>query len=205
MAAVPSESMEFIDHDKLRKWKLIGGDAIVVEPVPPPKFPDQGTSTDAKKTFASLDGFDAVGHDLVGMPLRGVSLVDCQKSCSQDQKCRALTYNKKALACFLKENATLMLEDKGAFTAYDKQLEQRLRFSKLALSPGMVLPGKAYTEKTGPRYIDCILLCENDAKCKGFNFDLGHKVCTLMDYVGGDQKPNPQFASGEKGGAIRRR
>jgi hypothetical protein len=186
MAAVPSESMEFIDHDRLRQWNLIAE--------APPSGPD---ASDGTVAFTELDGFDAVGHDLVGMPLREVTLEQCKSRCSSSSECKALTYNKRATACFLKNSASVIFRDGTAFAAYDKQLEKRVRVSDLVSHGGRELVGESYRRESGLGYADCMLLCDGDAKCVGFNFDHGKRACTLLDHTG-EQRANPLMSSGEK-------
>jgi hypothetical protein len=194
MAAVPSESMEFIDQGRLRQWNLIGGTEITATPIPPEKKPDDN---DGALAFAELDGFDAIGHDLVGMPLREVTLERCKTECSSNPKCRALTYNKKAAACFLKNSASVILRNETAFAAYERQLAKRVRVSDLTFYRDTELAGKSYRRETPLGYAACILLCDRDARCIGFNFDHGQRACTLLNNAS-RRKPNPLISSGTK-------
>jgi hypothetical protein len=190
MARVPSQTMEFIDHDQLRQWNLIGG----TEPIPPEKKPD---TTDDTLAFTELDGFDAIGHDLVGMPLREITLERCKTECSSNPKCRALTYNKKATACFLKNSASVIVRNENAFAAYERQLAKRVRVSDLTFYRDTELAGKSYRRETPLGYAACILLCDGDSRCTGFNFAHAQRACTLLNHTS-RRKPNPLISSGTK-------
>jgi hypothetical protein len=184
MASVPADNMEFLPHEKLRQWKLIGGEGEVA-------------ADELMPSFVRYDGFDAIGHDLVGMPIRNLTFDQCKVECTKIPGCRALSYNKSATACFLKNDASVVFKNEIAFTLVEKELEAHVRKSKLDFYENVSLGGEPYRAETGLGYVECVLLCEKDTKCIGFNFDRTQKSCVLLNYVG-EQRATPNFLSGEK-------
>jgi hypothetical protein len=185
MAAVPAESMEYLPHDNLRQWNLLSSEAEVA------------TVDELMPTFVRYEGFDAIGHDLGGMPIRNLTFDQCKMECTKVPGCRALSYNKNATACFLKHDAKVVFKNEIASTLLDKELEAKVRESKLGFYDNMSLGGEPYRTEAKLSYADCVLLCEDDADCIGFNFDRASESCTLLNYVG-EQKTNSNFSSGEK-------
>jgi hypothetical protein len=84
-----------------------------------------------------------------------------------------------------------------AFTLVEKELEAHVRKSKLDFYENVSLEGEPYRTEMEFGYVECVLLCEKDTKCTGFNFDRAQKSCVLLNYVG-EQRTSPHFLSGEK-------
>ncbi|WP_457154989.1 PAN/Apple domain-containing protein, partial [Mesorhizobium sp. P5_C1] len=59
-----------------------------------------GRAEAAQKLIAQ-DGWDAMGFDLPSMPVWNVSFDQCQTQCEGDNRCLAITYDKKHSACFM--------------------------------------------------------------------------------------------------------
>ncbi len=194
MAGIPSQTMEFIDHDQLRQWNLLGG----AEPPLPPRRKLVPPSPDELLTaFVDHDGVDVLGHDLPNMPNLNYTIEQCKQACASYPRCRALSYNKKAYACFLKSNATTVIANPIAFSSYDERLKADLKASGLDLYSATNLNGKLYRKVPNFGYVNCILLCERELRCQGFAFDHRQKACGLLAYVSGHTK-SPDISSGAK-------
>jgi hypothetical protein len=129
--------------------------------------------------FIVQDGWDALGHDLPNMPIRNVSLQQCQSQCEGDHRCLALTYNKTHSACFMKGDATILIRDDHATTSAKQVVAGNLQQSPLVFAKNTVIVGNGYSSRQ-ISYADCVMACAIDQSCAGFNFD-ANKVCTLLD------------------------
>jgi hypothetical protein len=67
------------------------------------------------RPFRHFDNQDVIGFDYG--TLRGVSPDQCLAACKGDARCRAVTYNKKARYCFLKDDAILTVRNGDAIGA----------------------------------------------------------------------------------------
>ncbi len=168
MSAVPSNEMEIISHDELREWQLLSPDPSLVA--------DQ---------FVTAAGLDAIGYDLVGMPVRGVSIEVCLNQCRGQPQCAALTYNASASACFLKSDVRDLLEDARATTIYRKALQAQIRLSPLKFYVKTELRGRTYKPLRNASYVDCVLACNDDGRCDGFNYNSVRRSCQLLSSVTG--------------------
>ncbi|ESZ56639.1 hypothetical protein X729_24205 [Mesorhizobium sp. L103C131B0] len=128
------------------------------------------------------EGWDAIGNDLPGMPAWDVSLEQCQAQCKADRRCLALTYDKKHAACFMKNNASILVRSPDAVAAAKGAIKANLQYSSLVFAKDTVVIGGAYANvRSG--YADCVLACSADQRCLGFNFDGPNKMCAMLDTV----------------------
>jgi hypothetical protein len=130
--------------------------------------------------FVSKDGWDAIGHDLAGMPIRNVTQQDCEATCRDNAQCLATTYNKTFQACFLKGDASILVRN-GNSTVWAKDVvANNMTLSDLAFAQQQALVGHSY-QRAAASYPDCVLACAEDAKCRGFNH--AGTTCELLDTV----------------------
>ncbi|WP_165900031.1 PAN/Apple domain-containing protein [Borborobacter arsenicus] len=140
------------------------------------------TEREKAQEFVVKDGWDALGGDFMNMPMRNVSFEDCQTQCNRNDRCMALTYNKKFRACFLKGSATVLVRNIDAATAARRVVEAALQYSSLVFATNTVVVGHSYSN-TEMGYADCISACSTAEVCVGFNFDSKNRMCALMDNV----------------------
>jgi len=67
---------------------------------------------------------DILGHDLKRMPIKGLTLEECERECTVNSDCKAFTFNTRHSACFLKSNGPLVYSSPGAQSGYKAELEQ---------------------------------------------------------------------------------
>jgi hypothetical protein len=193
MAAVPSNTISLIDHQKLREWGLIGGkEGVAIEPIPPISTEER----DVAIVFEHRDGFDALGGDLDGMPIRGASVDSCRRSCDDRADCEAFTFNKTFSVCFLKGKTSVLVRDPTAYTGLRTEVAPRVRISDLVFNSRTALTGRSLMVTQDP-YVDCVLRCDAIWKCAGFNFSRSKKTCTLLEQING-AKYDADFASGKR-------
>lgn len=147
----------------------------------PPKTAGEhqdGTAT-ASDQIQRLPGSDIFGHDLPGMPLKNVSVSDCEDACQSDNRCQAYTFNKKYSACFLKSAGERVFRNLNAEAGYKASLGASLRISKIAIFEGTDLPGGDLAELKQIGFGDCSDACEGNSRCKAFTYHGKSKTCWL--------------------------
>jgi PAN domain len=152
-----------------------------------------------KDELVVQEGWDALGSDLPGMPIRNVTIDVCRSDCQANSSCMAFTYNNKFRACFLKGNAAVLIRSPDATTAAKATISGNLKYSDLALAAHKALIGDMLT--TGRMsYSECVLACATNDQCAGFNSN-SNTFCTLFSRVT-LETTNNDFASGRKGGVY---
>jgi hypothetical protein len=134
---------------------------------------------EAVQEFLTRDGWDALGNDMLSVPIRNVSFDQCQARCKDDAKCLAVTYNKKHRACFLKSDASILVRSDEATMAARKVLEPSITLSTLVFASDTVVVGQSYASAVAD-HTECVLACAKDQACAGFNFDAKNRMCSLM-------------------------
>ncbi|TPL81388.1 hypothetical protein FJ950_24530 [Mesorhizobium sp. B2-3-14] len=137
---------------------------------------------EAANKLVAQDGWDAMGSDLPSMPLWNVSFDQCQTQCEGDNRCAAITYDKKHSACFMKGDASVLVKDPDATMAAKQVVGGKLQYSSLVFYKNTVVVGESYSNVPSA-YADCVMACAMDQKCLGFNFDSPNKMCSMLDRV----------------------
>lgn len=140
-----------------------------------------GRAEAAQKLIAQ-DGWDAMGFDLPSMPVWNVSFDQCQTQCEGDNRCLAITYDKKHSACFMKGDASVLVRAPDAAVAVKQAVANKVQYSSLVFYKNTVVVGESYSNIPST-YADCVLACAADQKCMGFNFDTPNKMCSMLDQV----------------------
>jgi hypothetical protein len=126
------------------------------------------------------DGWDAVGNDLPGMPIRDIPFSQCEAQCNGDSRCVALTYDKRHSACFMKSDASVLIRDENATMAARGVANDHLQYSTLVFAANTVVVGNSYSSvRSG--YAECVVACAMDQRCVAFNFDTPNKMCSMLD------------------------
>lgn len=117
MAETPSGSIKVIDHATLRKWRLLSAETVEV---------DDENYVEFGPRLLRLVGYDAPGHDLPGMPIRGISENMCSISCGDASQCVVATYDASHKACFLKGDVSSIETFDGAVVLYKDSVRKRI-------------------------------------------------------------------------------
>lgn len=173
MAAVPSEDMAYLDHEVLRRWRLLSPLApslpATVDVTPPPQ-------TRVADTFETRDGFDAMGGDLPNMPLR-IEMAACEDRCREAESCAGYTYNKAVKACFLKSRIGPLMSEDVAVTGYRPSRVGAPPFAKLQIRKRKSVLGDVISQRANVPYVECASGCEDSASCRGFLYTSENKQC----------------------------
>lgn len=137
---------------------------------------------EAAQKLVVQDGWDAMGFDLPSMPVWNVSFDQCQTQCEGDDRCLAITYDKKHSACFMKGDASVLVRAPDAAVAVKPAVASKVQYSSLVFYKNTVVVGNSYSTLTST-YADCVLACAADQKCMGFDFDSPNKMCSMLDQV----------------------
>lgn len=160
---------------------------IAVNLTDPPQQPKQADTPKSTPTISndivSLRGADIFGHDLPGMPLKNVTMADCENACRSDSRCLAFTFNKKYSACFLKSAGERVFSNANADAGYKAALSPVLRNSKITILEATDLPGGDFNRLNGVGFGICSDTCEEDKRCLAFTYHGKSKTCWLKSAV----------------------
>lgn len=179
LTSAPPSGMQWLPLNEARSY---GIDLEVFDPStaasgnPPNKL-----STASEMT--RLSGFDVLGFDLPSMPLRDVSLENCEAACAAEPSCMAFTYNVPRRACFLKNSASRVLRNSIAVAGYRAELEDKMFISSMTILERTDLPGNDFQKLSISDFEQCLSTCEANPRCKAFTFVKRQSVCWLKDGV----------------------
>ena len=128
-------------------------------------------------------GSDFVGFDLPGMPIKGISLSECDTKCQANSACKAFTYNLRHPACFLKQDVKIALRNAVAVSGFTSGIESKIVFSRIEVQSRTDFPGGDYRHDDNVSFADCVSVCENEEGCKSFSFIAKRKQCWLKTGV----------------------
>src|SRR5262245_55002326 len=126
---------------------------------------------------------DIIGNDLGGMPIRRLTVAECEQECAIRTECRAFTFNKPHLACFLKSDGVRIYTNSSAQSGYKVEIGDRLHESTLTITEQIDLQGGDYQELNSPELGRCADVCEKDDKCSAFTYAIHVKKCWLKTNV----------------------
>lgn len=132
-------------------------------------------------TFTVEPGRDVLGFDFA--ILRDTSAAACRAACANDDRCVALTYNKRNEICFLKEDAQVVVPASIAIAAFRPELADRLTRADFTLRGNTNAPGGDYQRIRNGDFPDCYVRCATDARCRAFSYEWSQKICLLKDRV----------------------
>jgi serine protease Do len=160
-------------------------DTVPVAPAPAPAPQVSSAARPPSGSYSAMisyDGMDVLGFDY--RTLRDVSLNTCQASCEGDPVCRAYTFNTRYDACFLKSDASVLVENGIAVGGFDRDLADDVIDSGLTMSSDVDSPGGDYRRIRGSDYIQCTLECGIDSACVAFAYVRRTNDCWLKSWVG---------------------
>jgi PAN domain len=130
-----------------------------------------------------IENSDILGHDLKRMPIRGLTVEECERECALNSDCKAFTFNTRHSACFLKSNAARAYTTPGAQSGYKADLEGKILRSTVTITEQIDLPGGDYRELNRSELRLCADVCENDGKCVAFTYVSNLRRCWLKSSV----------------------
>jgi hypothetical protein len=186
--------------------KPLGRSSVVLAPKEPLSRPDETTvppnpptPSIAPISYVPKDGFDALGNDLPDMPLHGINDVNCEQRCSKDVDCSAYTFNRQFNECYLKSTVTILFPNNIAYSGIKTGRASDIPISQIHVQTNVAIKGENYGQEQSMKYTDCVLACDNDRQCKGFNFETLTQQCTLFNFINGKIAAST-ITSGEKTG-----
>jgi hypothetical protein len=144
----------------------------------------------ASGSFAAIEaqaGFKTIAnHDIYGRDYRKIAQASenvCAKTCEQDGKCQAYSYDKWTRSCYLKSSVgAINLEPSsnlgiraGVETPPLSNVVSRIDPVNSKKISGTVFSERPATSKAG-----CEASCRDDRKCVGFSFAQRTKACALF-------------------------
>lgn len=182
LTSAPPEDMQWLP---LPEAKNYGIDLVIVRPDDTASTPTSPTPSPSPtgSGLKRLSGYDVYGFDLENMPVRNVSLDDCEASCQANSSCEAYTYNLARKACFLKSGGRTVLSNALSVTGYKAELESSLIKSPFTIMERTDIPGGDYRKLSLTDFSDCLRACESDRSCEAFTFVKKMSVCWLKNSV----------------------
>lgn len=133
-------------------------------------------------------GYDAIGFDY--RMLKDVSYSECNATCTDDDQCRAITYNTKHRACFLKNNIVALIRNSDAVAAYAPSMAAGVIVSDFTSYSGVDLPGGDYKRIRKSNYLECFTTCISENQCKAFSYIPKKSECWLKSSIGKPRAAN---------------
>jgi PAN domain len=171
VASAPPEGMTWLTPEDASR---VGIEVAVVSG-------NRGDSDDSISAggIRRMENSDILGHDLERMPIKGLTLKECERECSINSDCKAFTFNAAHSACFLKSSGGRVYSSPGAEFGYKSDLEGKLGKSTLTVMGQVDLPGSDYRTLTRTDLELCADVCEGDPKCIAFTYVTSVRKCWL--------------------------
>lgn len=134
------------------------------------------------RELVNARGYDAISFDY--RMLKDVSYGECNVKCTEDGQCRAITYNTKHRACFLKNNVVALIRNSDAIAAYTPSMASSAFVSDFTSYSGVDLPGGDYKRIRKSNYLECFTPCISENQCKAFSYVPKKSECWLKSFVG---------------------
>lgn len=107
---------------------------------------------------------------------------------------RAFDPDKRRSACFLKDDATLLVDNADAVSGYARSLAAGMYDTGFTVTADMDAPGGDYLRLRQSSLIGCLVECGLDAQCRAFAYVRNNRDCWLKDRVGQVQRmPGVEF------------
>lgn len=136
--------------------------------------------------FVKMKGADVIGFDYA--TVKNVSADQCSFACQSDRACMATTYNSKARFCFLKNDAAVIVRNKGAIATVHRSKERTLLGAPMTIYPGRDMAGGDYREIQSAGFVNCVVECIKDKSCQAFSYVRKNGSCWLKDSISRSKK-----------------
>ncbi len=150
----------------------------------PASLPTPHVSTE----LVTARGYDAIGFDY--RMLKDISYNECNATCTDDEQCRAITYNTKHRACFLKNNVVALIRNSDAVAGYAPSMAAGVIVSDFTSYSGVDLPGGDYKRIRRSNYLECFTTCISENQCKAFSYVPKKSECWLKSSIGKPRAAN---------------
>jgi hypothetical protein len=144
-----------------------------------PAPPRAGAAAQTQSKLTMVSGRDVIGYDYLFV--RNTTQNDCRQSCEVDQRCQAFTFNSRHRACFLKDDATLLVSNVDAMSGYSRSLASEISDTGFTVSADRDAPGGDYRRVRQSSFIGCLADCVLDWQCKAFAYVRENRDCWLKD------------------------
>jgi serine protease Do len=157
-----------------------------VSVTPPAQMPAVPARRGLDHKYTQLEGYDVVGFDYGTR--RSVTYQQCLNACDQDRRCMAVTYNKPARFCFLKDEAAILIRNDDARAAYYAGLGKDVLVSNFTVRSNSDMRGGDYAHLRNRTFIGCFLDCAKSDRCRAFAFVRANSSCWLKDRTGAPRR-----------------
>ncbi|WP_342588299.1 trypsin-like peptidase domain-containing protein [Phyllobacterium endophyticum] len=145
-----------------------------VAPIPEPFLPH--------RSFIVVGGLDVIGFDYA--TLKNVTFGQCKSACADDLSCKAVTYNRDANYCFLKNDAALLIRNKDAIASYSTEKAGDVLKTSISIHASRDSAGGDYRRLQGSTFVGCFVACIRDDVCRAFSYVRKSNDCWLKSQVG---------------------
>lgn len=156
-----------------------GASAQPPEPSPNP-IPEQQNT--AARVFQHYENQDVIGFDY--RSLTGVTQAQCVAACESDLTCKAVTYNKPAHYCFMKNDAVITVRNSDASGSVLQELAANVRPTTFSVFSGTDQMGGDYLNLHQMSFVGCFVYCAKDDRCHAFAYVRKKRGCWLKDASG---------------------
>ncbi|WP_245291538.1 PAN domain-containing protein [Neorhizobium galegae] len=115
--------------------------------------------------------------------LKDVGYGECHQTCEADGRCKAVTYNAKHRACFLKDNVVALIRNADAIAAYSSTRAASVIVSDFTSYSGVDLPGGDYKRIRNSNYLECFTACIGETQCRAFSYVPKKSECWLKSTI----------------------
>jgi hypothetical protein len=147
-------------------------------------------SDDATGSFAATEpqaGFKTfANHDIFGRDYRKIAHASenvCVRTCEQDDKCQAYSYDKWTRSCYLKASVgAINLEPSSNLGIRAGVATPPMSDTASRIDPvnSKKIAGTVFSERPAASKAGCEATCRDDRKCVGFSFAQRTKACALF-------------------------
>ncbi len=182
MSSVPSESMLYLPHDQLHKWKLLddGIGDIEIDTLPNSTDPQEPSQT-TKDSFTEFEYRDLVGTDI--SILKNVEKSDCESSCRTRIQCKAYTFDRWNRICILKTSGgALRLEPRSVTALMEPASVTAMNTPPIIFKRlNKIFGDKEFKVISPSDFSSCSSACLSDKRCLAINFVRSSTTCKLLD------------------------
>lgn len=169
------------------------------EEPPSPALDDAGPAGEqpilpntVSKSLRFADGYDIIGFDF--LQFADASVASCEDACLLEQRCVALTYNKRERYCFLKDDALLLVRNDSAISAYAPAKAQDTILSNLTVVSDYDSIGGDYAKIDNTQFVPCLVACIQEDRCRAFAYVRKRNQCWLKDELSQlEKQPGVEF------------
>ena len=127
-------------------------------------------------------GIDVLGHDYA--TLRDIDQEGCADACDRDPTCRAMTFNARHGICFLKDGATVLVNNGDAVAGLRRSALAGVIEPIVTVEANRDSPGNDLGWYDDIDFIGCVAACARNGACRAFAFVHRLDQCWLKSGLG---------------------